>query len=168
LPSRQPCDLQFEHGSLDGSNTISHCKSAANDAPGATEINGNAIVITSPYTNTFSTPLTIYEWNSTTSTLSTFPNVSNASKDDSYVTHLLVLPNGQIMFTDFSTNGVEILTSAGTYQSAWQPTITTAPDKLDDRADLLNLRNAVQRAIDGSFLRRRFPGQYELSPGANR
>ena len=103
-------------------------KSAANDAPGATEINGNAIVVTSPYTNTFSTPLTIYEWNGTT--LSTFPNVTNASKDDSYVTHLLVLPTGQIMFTDFSTNGIEILTSAGTYQPSWQPTITTAPSSL--------------------------------------
>ena len=103
-------------------------KSAANDAPGATEINGNAIVITSPYTNTFSTPLTIYEWNGTT--LSTFPNVTNASKDDSYVTHLLNLPNGQIMFTDFSTNGIEFLTSAGTYQAAWQPTITSAPTSL--------------------------------------
>ncbi len=105
-------------------------KSAANDAPGATEINGNAIVVTSPYTNTFSTPLTIYEWNASTQTLGTFPNVSNASKDDSYVTHLLVLPNGQIMFTDFSTNGIEILTSAGTYNSAWQPTISSAPSSL--------------------------------------
>jgi hypothetical protein len=103
-------------------------KSAANDAPGATEINGNAIVITSPYTNTFSTPLTIYEWNGTT--LSTFPNVTNASKDDSYVTHLLVLPTGQILFTDFSTNGIEVLTSAGTYQPSWQPTITSAPASL--------------------------------------
>ena len=97
---------------------------AANDAPGATEINGNAIVVTSPYTNTFSSPITIYEWNGTT--LSTFPNVSRASSDSSYVTHLLVLPTGQIMFTDFSTT-VEILTSAGTYESAWQPTITSAP-----------------------------------------
>jgi hypothetical protein len=103
-------------------------KDAANDAPGATEINGNAIVVTSPYTNTFSTPLTIYEWNGTA--LSAFPNVTNSTKDDSYVTHLLVLPTGQIMFTDFSTNGVEILTSAGTYQPSWQPTITTAPSSL--------------------------------------
>ena len=102
-------------------------KGAANDAPGATEINGNAIVITSPYTGTFSSPLTIYEWNGTT--LSTFPNVSRASSDSSYVSHLLVLPTGQIMFTDFSTT-VQILTSAGTYQSAWQPTITTAPTNL--------------------------------------
>jgi hypothetical protein len=102
-------------------------KSAANDAPGATEINGNAIVVTSPYTGTFSTPLTIYEWNGTS--LTTFPNVSRASSDSSYETHLLVLPTGQIMFTDFSTT-VEILTSAGTYQSAWQPTITSAPTTL--------------------------------------
>src|SRR5208282_5979434 len=49
---------------------------------------------------------------------------------DSYVTHLLNLPNGQIMFTDFSTNGIEFLTSAGTYQAAWQPTITSAPTNL--------------------------------------
>ncbi|MGA9526738.1 MAG: Ig-like domain-containing protein [Terriglobales bacterium] len=99
-------------------------KGAANDAPGATEINGNAIVMSSPYTSTFSTPSTFYEWNGTT--LSTFPNPANAANDASYVGHLLVLPTGQIMFTDFTT-GVEILTSAGTYESAWQPTITTAP-----------------------------------------
>ena len=99
-------------------------KDAANDAPGATEINGNAIVMSSPYSGTFNTPSTFYEWNGTT--LSTFPNPANAANDASYVGHLLVLPTGQIMFTDFTT-GVEILTSAGTYQSAWQPTITTAP-----------------------------------------
>jgi hypothetical protein len=102
-------------------------KGAANDAPGATEINGNAIVMSSPYTKTFSAPSTFYEWNGTT--LSTFPNPSNVANDASYVGHLLVLPTGQIMFTDFTT-GVEILTSAGTYQSAWQPTITTAPYSL--------------------------------------
>ena len=99
-------------------------KNAANDAPGATEINGNAIVMTSPYTSTFSSPATFYEWNGTT--LSTFPNPANAPNDASYLGHLLVLPTGQIMFTDFTT-GVEILTSAGTYQSAWQPTISSAP-----------------------------------------
>ena len=83
--------------------------------------------MTSPYTNTFSTPSTFYEWNGTS--LSTFPNPANASNDASYVGHLLVLPTGQIMFTDFTT-GVAILTTTGTYQSAWQPTITTAPSTL--------------------------------------
>ena len=101
---------------------------AANDAPGSIEINGKAIVMTSPYTNTFSSPSTFYEWDG--STLSTFPNPSHASSDDSYQGHLLVLPTGQILFTDFFTTGVAILTSAGTYQATWQPTITTSPSEL--------------------------------------
>jgi hypothetical protein len=101
---------------------------AANDAPASIEINGKAIVMTSPFTNTFSPPSTFYEWDG--STLSTFPNPSHASSDDSYQGHLLVLPTGQILFTDFFTTGVAILTSAGTYQAAWQPTITTSPSEL--------------------------------------
>jgi hypothetical protein len=102
-------------------------KDAANDAPASIETNGNVIVMTSPYTNTFSTPGNFYEWNG--ASLNAFPNPSNAPNDPSYVGHLLVLPTGQILFTDFTT-GVEVLTTAGTYQSAWQPTITTAPHSL--------------------------------------
>jgi len=99
-------------------------KDAANDAPAALETNGNVIVMASPYSGTFSSPSNFYEWNG--SALTAFPNPTNASKDASYVGHLLVLPSGQILFTDFSTT-VEVLTSAGTYQTAWQPTISSAP-----------------------------------------
>lgn len=102
-------------------------KDAANDAPASIEINGNVIVMGSPYRGTFSSPSNFYEWNG--STLTSFPNPSRASSDASYVGHLLVLPTGQIMFTDFSTT-VEILTSAGTYETAWQPTITTFTSNL--------------------------------------
>ena len=106
-------------------------KGANNDSAGATEINGNAIVGTSPYTNESSTPVTFYEFNATTNTISALPtNPPRASSDDSFVGHLLVLPNGQIMWTDFSTTGMAAFTSAGTYQAAWQPTITTAPSSL--------------------------------------
>jgi len=105
-------------------------KGATNDAAGASEINGNAIVATSPFTNETSTPVTFYEFNSTTNTINTLPNPVNANKDDSFVGHLLKLPTGQILWTDFTTTGVEIFTSAGTYQPAWQPTITSAPSSL--------------------------------------
>jgi hypothetical protein len=105
-------------------------KGAVNDAAGATEINGNAIVATSPYTGETSTPVTFYEFNSSTNTINTIPNPVNAAKDDSFVGHLLVLPTGQILWTDFTTTGIEILTSAGTYSPSWQPTITTAPSSL--------------------------------------
>lgn len=102
-------------------------KDAANDAPAALEINGNVIVEGSPYEGTFSSPANFYEWNGTT--LTSFPNPTNASKDASFDGHLLVLPNGQIMYTDFSTN-VSFLTSVGTYESSWQPTITSVPSTL--------------------------------------
>ncbi|HTW30233.1 MAG TPA: Ig-like domain-containing protein [Candidatus Sulfotelmatobacter sp.] len=95
---------------------------AANDAPASIETNGNVIVMASNYNGTFAAPSNFYEWNG--STLSSYANPPNATKDASYVGHLLVLPTGQIMFTDFSTD-VEILTTAGTYESSWQPTITS-------------------------------------------
>lgn len=99
-------------------------KDAANDAPAAIEPNGNVIVMTSPFSGTFSAPSTFYEWNG--SSLNVFPGPANAVNDPSFVGHLLALPSGEILFTDYST-GVEVLTPVGTYQPSWQPTITTAP-----------------------------------------
>jgi hypothetical protein len=97
---------------------------AANDAPASIETNGNVIVMASPYSGTFSAPSKFYEWNGTT--LNAFPAPPNAVNDASFVGHLLVLPTGQVMFTDFTTD-VEILTTTGTYKSSWQPTIHSAP-----------------------------------------
>lgn len=97
---------------------------AANDAPASIETNGNVIVMASPYTGTFSAPSNFYEWNG--SKLNSFPAPPNAVNDASYVGHLIVLPTGQIMFTDFTTQ-VEILTTAGTYKAAWRPTIGSSP-----------------------------------------
>jgi hypothetical protein len=97
---------------------------AANDAPAAIETNGNVIVMASLYSGTFTAPANFYEWNG--STLSGFPAPPNAVNDASFVGHLLVLPTGQIMFTDFTTD-VEILTTAGTFKGSWQPTIKSAP-----------------------------------------
>ena len=127
-------------------------KGAANDAAGATEINGNAIIATSPYTNETSTPVTMYEFNATTNTINTIPNPVNASKDDSFVGHMLMLPTGQILWTDYSTTGVEVFNSAGTYDPSWQPTITTAPVKPDDRSDVFDLFHAVQWRYDRRIL----------------
>jgi hypothetical protein len=95
---------------------------AANDAPAALEITGDVIVEGSPFSGTFSTPSKFYEWDG--STLTAIANPPNATKTASYQGHLLVLPNGQIMYTDYSTD-VEFLTSSGTFNAAWQPTVTT-------------------------------------------
>jgi hypothetical protein len=100
---------------------------AANDAPAALEITGNVIVEASAFSGTFSAPANFYEWDG--STLVGIANPPNAATEPSFVGHLLVLPNGQIMYTDFTTD-VEFLTSAGTFSSAWQPTITSVPSAL--------------------------------------
>jgi hypothetical protein len=102
-------------------------KDAANDAPAALEITGDVIVEASPFSGTFSAPAKFYEWDGTN--LNAFPAPPNAVNTPSFVGHLLVLPNGQIMYTDFTTD-VEFLTSAGTFNSAWQPTITSVASTL--------------------------------------
>jgi hypothetical protein len=50
----------------------------------------------------------------------------NAANDATGRMSLLLLPNGQVMFTDF-TNNVQIYTSPGTYNPSWAPTIGSVP-----------------------------------------
>jgi len=90
------------------------------DGPAALLPDGNVLLDTSP--KIFGTGSKFYEWDGTNMNLTTAP--PNAPLDSSYVANMVCLPTGQIMFTDFSSS-VEIYTPSGTYQAAWQPTITT-------------------------------------------
>jgi hypothetical protein len=92
------------------------------DGPASLEINGNVLMVASPgYGNR---PVTILEWDGTN--LNTVPGPPRASRDGSYVCNFLVLPTGQILFTDFSRD-VEIFTSTGTYNPSWAPRIQSFP-----------------------------------------
>jgi len=95
------------------------------DGPAALEINGNVIMMASP--GVFDTGAVFFEWDG--SKLSRVSGPPNASHDSSFQGHFLVLPDGHLMFTDF-TKDIEILTPQGTYQSSWQPAITSAPRSL--------------------------------------
>jgi len=96
------------------------------DAPAALEPNGNVLVFSSP--SRFYPPAgQFFEWNGTSLTSTTSP--LSAVEDASYVGHLLVLPTGQIMFTDFTTD-VEVFTPAGTYNPAWAPAVSSAPSNV--------------------------------------
>jgi hypothetical protein len=97
----------------------------AADAPGALEINGNAIVMTSPGFG--GTGAVFFEWNGTK--LSVLPGPPNASGDSSFYGHFLELPTGQLLFSDFSPN-LEVFTPKGTYKAAWKPTITSVPSTI--------------------------------------
>jgi hypothetical protein len=88
------------------------------DGPAALEINGNVMMFASP--GVFGTGGQMFEWNG--STLTELPNPPNGPSDSSYYGHLLMLPTGQVMFTDFS-NDVELFNSAGSPYTGWNPTL---------------------------------------------
>jgi hypothetical protein len=95
---------------------------ACDDAPSAVEINGNVIVMTAP--PVFGTGAVFFEWNGTKLTKIAGP--PNSSTDGAFYGHFLELPTGQLLFSDFSTD-LEVFTPKGTFISAWQPKITSAP-----------------------------------------
>jgi hypothetical protein len=95
----------------------------ADDAPAALEPNGNVLVFASP--SRFYPPAGQFlEYDGASLAATSTP--PSALLDASYVGHLLVLPTGQILFTDFSTD-VEVYTPAGTYDAKWAPTISSVP-----------------------------------------
>ena len=67
----------------------------------------------------FNAPSTFFEWDGTN--LTTAPPAPNADDDSSFYGNMLVLPTGQILFTDFFF--VSVYNPTGTYNPAWQPVI---------------------------------------------
>jgi len=97
------------------------------DGPAAILPDGNVLVEASPIYPCYTAGSKFYEFDGTTLTLE--PGPANAAVDPSFVGRMLVLPTGQILFIDGSTI-VEVYTAAGTYQAAWQPTITSVAKTL--------------------------------------
>jgi hypothetical protein len=95
------------------------------DGPAALLPNGNVLLDTAP--GVFNRGTQFFEFNG--ASLISVPNPPNAANDFSYVGRMLVLPTGQILFTD-QTSQVQIYNTSGTYQSAWQPVITSVPGTL--------------------------------------
>src|SRR5512132_1067087 len=67
------------------------------DGPAALEPNGKVLMMASPFI--FSYPSTFLEFDG--ENLTTIPPAPNASNDSSFYGNMLVLPTGQILFTDF-------------------------------------------------------------------
>lgn len=75
------------------------------DGPAALETNGKVLMLASP--GEFLTGGKFFEWDGTSLTAAVNP--PNAPNDSSFYGHLLVLPTGQILFTDYSLD-VELFT----------------------------------------------------------
>jgi hypothetical protein len=74
----------------------------------------------------FRTPSTFLEWDG--SGLTEISPAPHASSDSSFYGNFLVLPTGQILFTDFFF--VSVYNPSGSYNPAWAPTIQSAPSKV--------------------------------------
>jgi hypothetical protein len=95
------------------------------DGPAALLPNGNVLVDASPIgTCNFPTGSRFFEFNGSTFTEKAKPPRANV--DASYQGRMLVLPTGQVLFTDGSSD-VEIYTPTGTYNFVWQPGINSYP-----------------------------------------
>ena len=90
------------------------------DGPAALEPNGKVLAMLSP--GLFASGCQFVEYDPVANTLSNTANPTNCPADSSYVGHLMMLPTGQIMFTDFS-GLVEIYTPATGVVSGVAPTI---------------------------------------------
>lgn len=96
------------------------------DAPAALLPNGNVLCDTSPgYGNP---PVSFYEYNGTEFITVTAP--PNAPYESSGGGRLLVLPTGQVLFTDGSKD-VEIYTPLGQAERSWAPVITAVSRSLE-------------------------------------
>jgi hypothetical protein len=87
------------------------------DGPAALEPNGKMLMMTSP--GIFGTGAIFFEWDG--SNLNQITGPPNAPNVSSFQGHLLVLPNGQIMYTDY-TPDVEIFSATGSNYN-WQPSV---------------------------------------------
>lgn len=87
--------------------------------------NGNVLVDASHF---FNAPSQFFEFSGTS--LLSVANPPNAPNIPAFVGRMLVLPTGQILFTD-QTAQVQIYTSSGTFQGAWQPTISSVAGTLN-------------------------------------
>jgi hypothetical protein len=96
------------------------------DGPAALEPNGKVLAMLSP--GLFQGNCQFVEYDPVANTLTNVANPANCPSDSSYVGHLMMLPTGQIMFTDFSGE-VEIYTPAAGAVSGVAPTVNalTAP-----------------------------------------
>jgi hypothetical protein len=103
------------------------------DGPAALLPNGNVLIDAGPLNLNAPTCATtrtqFYELDYTTNTLKTVANPPRATSDPTFVGRMLVLPTGQVMFTDGSSD-VEIYTPTGTYNIAWQPTLNSYPSNI--------------------------------------
>ncbi|MGA9567345.1 MAG: hypothetical protein WBS19_17605 [Candidatus Korobacteraceae bacterium] len=112
------------------------------DGPSALEPNGKVLVDYSP--GLFNTGCQFMEFDPNTSLLSFTSNNGGCPSGSSFYGHLMILPTGQIMFTDFGNSAVSVYSPAPGVVAAAKPTI------LAQSTRLTLVRGSVNNVLWGS------------------
>jgi hypothetical protein len=95
------------------------------DGPATLLPSGNVLCQASP---SLAKPSYFFEFDGTN--LLQVPKPPDAPNIESYRGRMLLLPTGQVLFTDSVSNDVEIYTPTGSPDPLWAPTITSAPSTI--------------------------------------
>jgi hypothetical protein len=95
----------------------------ANDAPGAMLPDGHVLYAAGDFSTAFLPPTTILDYDPAANTITPVGGGPNLSAIPPFVTRMLMLPTGQVLFTD-STRQLWVYTAAGAPDASWRPTIT--------------------------------------------
>ncbi len=98
------------------------------DGPSALLPNGKVLADYSP--GLFNTGCQFMEYNPTSNTLSNAPNGAGCPSGSSFYGHLMILPTGQVLFTDFGNSPVAVYNPAPGVVAAAVPTILAASNSL--------------------------------------
>jgi hypothetical protein len=101
------------------------------DAPAAVLPNGNILFAASPgnwtQSEQFPGPTHWFEMSIADNSITQVADKSDAASFGAWEANLLVLPTGQIMAFTIDGPTVQIYTPAGTFQSSWQPSVSSVP-----------------------------------------
>ncbi len=102
--------------------------SGADDAPGAMMPNGK--ILFAADRPLFNGPTTVFEFDPTSNTYTNVTPAGYNLSDSAFLSRMLVLPSGQVLFTNGSSQ-LALYTPDGSPNSAWKPTITSVVDDLN-------------------------------------
>ncbi len=118
------------------------------DGPAALLPSGNVLFAASPIPPCYSADSTFFEFDGVN--LNKVASPPNGGIDAPFKTRMLVLPTGQILFTDWSSD-VEVYTSSGKPQDSWRPTIAYLTDPTGMTQTTTLMRGQTYKAYGTQF-----------------